>query len=329
MKAALLMGPSEVDVVNDWPEPSAGPGEVVVEIAAVGLCGSDVAVSCGDWKAPRYPWLLGHEAYGRICALGEDVEGRDIGERVVIEPNFPCMSCEVCISGRTSLCPRRRVVAMSEPGLLCERAAVPARFAWHAPESVEAADLLCTEPAAVAHSAIRNSGIGPGDSAVVIGAGTQGLLVCQQLMATGIPVSVVEPQHGRLEIAVEMGARPADNRDAPALFVFETSGSESGLWQCLELVAGGGRVVLIGIPHADVTMPVPSIVRRQLHLIGASIYDHPGGFRDTLGLIESRTIQPGTILRRRFGLDAAGEAFASASSRAGKSWIEVRGDPSR
>src|SRR5256885_16363709 len=124
MRAVTLVSPANVAVVDDWPEPSCGPREVIVAVHGVGLCGSDLAVVSGHRPVPALPWVLGHEAFGVILAVGRDVADRRPGQRVVVEPNYPCLACEPCRSGATSGCRKRRAAGISEHGLLAERVAV-------------------------------------------------------------------------------------------------------------------------------------------------------------------------------------------------------------
>lgn len=320
MKAALLVGPKELEVVDDWPEPELSADAVIVEMTGLGICGSDLAVWSGHWPLESLPWIIGHEAIGRIVAIGDDVSGRAVGERVVIEPNYPCGVCPSCRRGRTSTCTNRQAVGINTPGLLRERAAVPAEFAWPASQAISDEDLVCAEPVAVAHSAVETSGLGPDDRCLVVGAGAQGLFVCQLVVALGARVSVIEPQPARLELAGRLGAAPAvPDEEFP--LVFETSGSSEGVLAALRLVEPGGTVILIGIPHAEIPIPVASLVRRQVRVIGSLIYDHPIGFERTLSLLSAPQSNPGRILGEPFGLASAQDALSAAPSFAGKSWI--------
>ncbi|MBV9604422.1 MAG: alcohol dehydrogenase catalytic domain-containing protein [Solirubrobacterales bacterium] len=320
MRAALLVGPKELKLVEDWPEPELSPESVIVEMTGLGICGSDLAVWSGQRPPDSFPWIIGHEATGRIVAVGDAVQGRAVGERVVIEPNYPCGVCSSCRRGRTSTCVNRLAVGINTPGLLRERAAVPAGFAWPAPAAISDEDLVCVEPVAVAHSAVQTSGLAAGGDCLVVGAGAQGLFVCQLALGMGADVSVIEPQPARLALAQELGARTA-LPDAEFPLVFETSGSSGGVLSALRLVEPGGTVILIGIPHTEIPVPIASLVRRQVHVIGSIIYDHPSGFERTLDLLSARETRPGTILGEPFGLGSAQEAMSSAGSFAGKSWI--------
>lgn len=319
MKAAVLTRVGEVVMVEDWPEPVPAPGDVVVELAGVGLCGSDLAVWSGGRQA-KLPWILGHEGAGTVVAVGEGVSAARIGERVVIEPNYPCGECPGCRRGRTSMCPSRLSVGMNTPGLLRERAAVPAQYAWAAPDGLTDQDLVCVEPMAVVLHAARLGQAAAGSRCLIVGAGSQGLLLLLALRAIGAEVSVVELHPGRLEIARTLGAQEA--KEPAYELVFETSGSVGGTQQALRSLDVGGTLVLIGIPHEDVPLSTASIVRRHATVMGSIIYDHPGDFRDTIAFIAGHAVSPSAILRRTFGFSDSQAALSSALSVAGKSWIK-------
>lgn len=325
MRAALLTGSQKVTLVDQWPEPDLSPESVIVEMTGLGICGSDLAVWSGRRPPARFPWIVGHEAIGQIIAVGDAVTGRGVGDRVVIEPNYPCGRCPVCRAGRTSACPHRVIVGINAPGFLRERVAVPARFAWPAPEGISDEDLVCTEPLAVARSAATTGGASLGDRCLVIGAGSQGLLLCQLLLALGADVAVVEPHPGRLDLAREIGAGVAEPGDGTYPLVFETSGSGDGVRRSVELVEPGGTVVMIGIPHTDIPISIASVVRQQVRVIGSLIYDHPIDFEQTIRLLAEHTVRPSAILGPPTDFTAAPEALAGASDVAGKSWISFDG----
>src|ERR1700678_3235308 len=142
----------------------------MVRVHGVGLCGSDLALISHERRSPGYPWVLGHEAFGEIAAAGSGVDASRVGQRVVIEPNYPCLRCPACRAGLTSMCPDRVIAGFTEPGLLAEYVAVPAELARPAPDSWTDADAACAEPLTVAQAAIRRSGSDSDGDSLVIGA---------------------------------------------------------------------------------------------------------------------------------------------------------------
>jgi 2-desacetyl-2-hydroxyethyl bacteriochlorophyllide A dehydrogenase len=320
MKAAALIRPGEIEIV-DVPEPGCGPDEVLVRVSGVGLCGSDLGVHAGTRPVPRTPWVLGHEGVGEIVDVGRDVRDRRPGQRVAIEPNYCCLRCPACLSGFTSACPNRLIVGMNIPGLIAERVAVPAGFAFPVADHVALDDLVGAEPLTVARAAIRRSGIGPGDSCLVVGAGSQGLFLCVALLTAGVVPEVAEPHEGRRELALSLGARPAGS--AAVDVVFETSGVPAALPPALERLATGGTAVLIGMNRQPLDLSSWTIVYRQLRIVGSLIYDHPGDFAGTVEVLEHGDVAPRRVLQAEFPLEKAAEAFESVRSVPGKVWIRV------
>jgi 2-desacetyl-2-hydroxyethyl bacteriochlorophyllide A dehydrogenase len=323
VKAAVLTVPNKIEIADNWPEPECGPRDVVVEIGGVGLCGSDLAVFVGGRRPPSTPWVLGHEGFGRITAVGGEVPDRQVGQKVVIEPNYACLKCADCLTGLTSACPHRAIVGLSAPGVLAERVALPAHFAHPVPDGLSGADLAATEPYTVARAAVRRSGVTAADRCLVVGAGAQGLLVCLILARLGLRPVVTEPHPQRLARAARLGATPDDGRTG-FTFVFETSGHAPALRPAVERAAPGATVVLIGLNPRPLPLTTDDIVRRQLVVRGSMIYDHPGDF--TTAIAELAQVRPGVVIESRFPLEQAQEAFAGAAERAGKTWIGIGGN---
>jgi L-gulonate 5-dehydrogenase len=325
VRAVALVSPGTVAVLDDRPEPACGADEVIVEVHGVGLCGSDLAVVAGRRAVPALPWVLGHEAFGVVITVGRNVTDRHPGQRVVVEPNYPCLTCAPCRSGSTAGCRDRRAAGISEPGLLAERVAVPARFTWPVPDAWDGADVVCVEPLAVAMNAVRMSGLEPGDDCLVMGAGSQGLLVSLAVTHAGGRPYVIEPHEGRKSLALQMGARDA-GRPAPDTsypVVIETSGAPEAFEQALERTAPGGHVIVVGQSTRPARIPTFTLVQRRLTVRGCLIYDHPRGFAHTIATLAEHDLRPGRVLRKRYEFALAPRAFARAADIAGKTWISL------
>lgn len=322
MKAAALTEPGRIELI-DAADPECGPHEVVLRMLGVGLCGSDLGVHSGARPVPRMPWVLGHEGVGEIVAVGERVEGRRVGQRVAVEPNYCCLECAACAKGFTSACQNRVIIGINTPGLISEFFAVPAEFTFPVAEQVTLEDLVCAEPLTVARAAIRRSGIAVGDSCLVVGAGSQGLFVCASLIAQGIKPFVSEPHEGRRELALSLGAAAADEPAEGFDYVFETSGVPAALPPALDRLAPGGTALLIGLNSKPLGVSSWTVVYRQLKLIGSLIYDHPGDFADTVAILNSGEVGPSRVLQASFPLLDTAQAFASVRSAPGKVWIRM------
>lgn len=323
MNAVVLVAPGQVRQVR-LPEPDFGPRDVLVQMRGLGLCGTDLAVYSGVRETPALPWVMGHEGVGEIVAVGSDVTERAVGDQVAIEPNYCCRNCRDCRAGFTSACRKRVAVGLDRPGLLAEFVAVPAAFTWPAPPTISLDDLVCVEPLTVARAAIRRSGADPTSRCLVVGAGSQGLLMIQALQAMGMTVFVQEPHQGRAQLAMALGAAPlSEYGDADVLF--ETSGAPEGLLTGLEHLRPGGTAVLVGISGEPLGLPSAALVYRQLTLRGSLIYDHPVDFPDTIQSIATREVRPGAVLQARYQLGDAAEAFAAVAAVPGKVWISFEG----
>ena len=327
MRAAVLDHfPHRLRVVDDWPEPAAGPGQVIVQVRGVGICGSDLALLAGRRKPPTLPWVPGHETYGEIVATGQDIDPGRVGERVVIEPNVPCFECPACAAGRTSACPRRQILGFNAPGTLAERVAVPAGMAWPVPQNWTDQDAVCAEPLAVAQAAIRRSG-----------ASARHALPCRRRRIAGDAGLSCPRGHGRHPLRARAAARAArDGRlaggaagqsaqDDGFQLVFETSGLAAAFAEAVRRTAGGGGIVAIGMSSEPLGLTSQTLVSRQLTVLGSLIYDHPGDFAMTMRA-DLDGLRPGRVLRACYPLDDAPSAFAAAREVPGKTWIRVGGD---
>jgi len=325
VRAVVLERPQEpLRIVDDWPEPQAGSGQVIVRIRGVGICGSDLALLGGRKPPPALPWVPGHESMGEIVETGPGVDTGRIGQRVIIEPNFPCLSCPACRGDRSSACPHRVSLGFNAPGALAERIAVPAGFAWPAPEDCTDADAVCVEPLAVAQAAIRRAGVSAGSRCLVIGAGSQGSLLCLALAWRGSTPYVLEPHPGRRLLAQELGAATADPGADGFDVVFESSGVPAALDDAVRRVARGGTIMLIGQSSEPAALVTRVVVQRQLTLRGSLIYDHPGDFAATLAA--AGAMSPSRVLRACYPLADAADAFSAARQVPGKTWIRLAGD---
>ncbi len=323
MRAVTLTSPGQVQIVEDWPEPECGPDEVIVQIRGVGLCGSDLSVFDGKREVPHMPWVFGHEGGGDIVEVGSAVTDRRVGQRVVIEPNYCDLTCEECRAGHTSACLNRVVLAINTPGILAERVAAPAEFTW--PISIDWPDvaLACFEPLCVADTAVRRADVPAGAECLVIGAGSQGQLVCQSLLAGGAVPYVMEPHPGRMELALKFGARRAEERGEQRYpFVFETAGVPA-VWDTAFNATGTfGRLVVVGMSPKPVQINTMDLVMRKITIVGQHIYDHPQDFAATLESVDAGRLAPEQTVQASFPVEEAASALAAAREVPGKTWID-------
>ncbi|HET9877681.1 MAG TPA: alcohol dehydrogenase catalytic domain-containing protein [Candidatus Limnocylindria bacterium] len=326
MKAALLVRPGEI-VVDAIPEPTIGPDDVSIAVGGVGLCGSDLSVFSGKWTAPAYPWVMGHEAFGTIDAVGAGVPRERIGQTVVVEPNVACFTCDQCRRGWTSACVARRSVGMNRQGALAERLVLPSRFAWPI-NGAAPTDLVCVEPTAVVLAALRRLGTPLPESAMVIGVGAQGLLMSLALVDRGVTVHAHDVNQDRVASAVGLGAVVAAVDESSPTFhlVVDTVGSPASVAVALSRLEVGGTLLVLGLDGRPLDLTAQAVVRRQLVLRGSLTYDHPDDFEAAIAAVRDGSFAPGRIVTDAYALDDAQLAFERSGSTAGKTWIRVGSD---
>jgi (R,R)-butanediol dehydrogenase / meso-butanediol dehydrogenase / diacetyl reductase len=284
MKAIVWNGPEEM-AVEEVPEPTVEPGTVVVRPEAVGICGSEIEGYLGRMGNRTPPLVMGHEFAGTVTEVGEGVDEDLLGREVAVNPLSSDGTCRLCRAGYTNLCPNRRLVGIHSPGGFAEYALAPAQNVYPLPEGVEARAGALAEPLANGVHAVRLGLAGHFvEHAVVVGAGTIGLMCLQAAVLEGIPeVSVVEPHEARREQALELGARAAyasgeEARDAlegpteglGADLVVDAVGAEVTRRMAVEvLLRPGGRAVFVGLHDDATTLGFHDIVRGQLDLQGS------------------------------------------------------------
>ncbi len=301
MPAAVYRRPGEV-VVEERPVPRPGAGEVLVEMAHCGICGSDIHMLLEGWG--DNPGLIaGHEFSGTIVALGEGVEGWEIGETVVGGPSPKCGQCRRCLEGKPSQCENRRgSVADGHDGAFARYVLVRAVSLVRLPPGLTAREAALAEPLAVALHGITRSGVSVGDTVMVIGAGPIGALSIAALVARGIgPVIAVEPGERRKELARSLGASevldPADLEvfppweperisDHAAHVVLECSGKKAAMEAGFHQLGRGGTLALVGAGIEHPKFDPNRFILNELSVTGSFIYDK-GGFEQALGLLSS------------------------------------------
>ena len=284
MKAIVWNGPEEMSV-EEVPEPAVEPGTVVVRPEAVGICGSEIEGYLGRMGNRTPPLVMGHEFAGTVTEVGEGVDEDLLGREVAVNPLSSDGTCRLCRAGYTNLCPNRRLVGIHSPGGFAEYALAPAQNVYPLPEGVEARAGALAEPLANGVHAIKLGLAGLFvEHAVVVGAGTIGLMCLQAAVLEDIPeVSVVEPHEARREQALELGAHAAyasgeEAREAlegpteglGADLVVDAVGAEVTRRMAVEvLLRPGGRAVFVGLHDDATTLGFHDVVRGQLDLQGS------------------------------------------------------------
>ncbi|MCC9658052.1 galactitol-1-phosphate 5-dehydrogenase [Rhodopirellula halodulae] len=287
MKAMLLTEYKNMQV-TDVEEPEVGADDVLVQVEACGICGSDIHGYDGSTGRRIPPLVMGHEAAGVVVQVGENVTDLEVGARVTFDSMVSCGKCQFCREGHGNLCDNRMVLGVScgdyrRHGAFAERISVPRRIVYRLPDSLPFEHAALVEAVSVAVHAAEVTPIRLGDTAVVVGAGMIGLLAVQAVRAAGATqVIAVDLNDKRLETAGSLGADVllrADQVDVPekvreltggrgADVALEVVGATPTVKTAIESVRKGGAVTLVGNVSPTIELPLQSVVTREIRLQG-------------------------------------------------------------
>jgi L-iditol 2-dehydrogenase len=324
MKALLLSEYKKLEI-TDLPRPAPGPGEVLVKVAACGICGSDVHGYDGSSGRRIPPIVMGHEAAGAVVETGANVTGFKPGDRVTFDSTVYCGECEYCRKGEVNLCDNRQVVGVScedyrRNGAFAEYIAVPQRILYHLPDALSFPEAAMLEAVSVALHAVRLAELKGGETVLVIGAGMIGLLTLQATRALGASrVIVTDVDETRLKLAREMGAdetllsgaNATENLNADA--AFEAVGRSETIATAIDGVRKGGTVVLIGNITPQVTLPLQKVVSRQIRLQGTAASS--GEYPQAIELMTSGKIRVKPLITAVAALEEGPQWFARLYTR--------------
>lgn len=334
MRAAVLVATGRIEL-QERPVPQACPGDVLIRVASVGVCGSDTHYyregRIGDFVVSA-PLILGHEAAGTIVAVGPGVPPQRVGQRVSIEPQHPDPNSEETRRGHYNLCPRMRFFGTPPvDGALCDYVTIGSAFAHPVPDSVsDDAAALC-EPLSVGIAAIRKAAVTAGSRVLISGAGPIGIVTAQVARAYGaadVIVTEVDPQ--RREFAMRFGAtasldpRVDDLSDMAVDAFIDASGAPSAVASGLAAVRPAGRAVLVGMGASTMELPVQTIQNRELTLTGVFRYAHT--WPTAIALIRRGMVALDAMVTSRYSLEQTAEALESDLVPGNiKSIVEVSG----
>lgn len=322
------------------PVPKPGEQEVLIQVRAVGLCGSDLHIFRGRHPAAPLPVAVGHEISGQVLEVGSQVQQVQPGDRVAVEPVIACGRCFFCQRGWYHQCTEISFQYRRGQGGLATRFCAHERWVHKLPEQVGFVEGALLEPLAVALHALGRSELGLAQSCVIFGAGAVGLLLLQAARLAGSePVLVVDVRPFRLQKALALGASAAlDNRQAGLLehirsftaglgaeVVFEAVGLPLTLQQSLQAVRKGGRVVLAGLfEQPEVSLPANIFVQKEISLLGTQGYNWD--FQRGIALLAARRIDLLGLVTHTFPLEQVQKAFdvlADGQAEAIKIVVEI------
>ncbi len=286
---ALVLEDYKQFAYQDVPEPQVGQGEVLIQVKACGICGSDVHGMDGSTGRRIPPVIMGHEAAGVITAVGPGVQDWAVGDRVTFDSTISCGECYYCRRGQVNLCDNRRVLGVScadyrQNGAFAEYVVVPQHILYRLPEGLSYEKAAMVEAVSIAFHAASLAPITINDTAVVVGAGMIGLLVVQTLRLTGVgKIIAVDIDDAKLEMACRMGADVVLNstkvdvaaevqrltHGRGADLAYEVVGITPAIQTALASLRKGGALVMVGNLAPSVDFPLQSAVTRQITAYGS------------------------------------------------------------
>jgi 6-hydroxycyclohex-1-ene-1-carbonyl-CoA dehydrogenase len=331
VRAAIFHGGSKPLTIEAFPDPSPEPGEVLVRVAACGVCHTDLHYldhGTPTFRAP--PLILGHEISGTVVALGDGTAGFAPGDRVLLPAVLTCGACTMCRTGRENICERSVMLGNNVHGGYAELVVAPAKDIHRLPpslpleESAIIADALTTPY----HAAVRRARVTPGDWVVVLGCGGIGLNLVQVVAMMGGRVIAVDLSDDKLERACALGAEHTLNPDrtsrldkevrvltggAGADIAMEAIGKASTQEQALGALRTGGRLVLVGYSPETLPLNAGRVMFRELEVIG-SLGCRPVDYARVIALASRGRLRVAELVTHRFPLDRIADAFDTLRS---------------
>ena len=309
MKGVYMKEPWQVEVV-DLPSPQPGPGQALIRVRTVGICGSDIGAYRGANPLVSYPRVLGHEIAGEVLSIPENSKGIRPGDRVIVDPYLYCGRCYPCSIGRTNCCTDLKVLGVHVDGGMVETFAHPAEMLVKVPDSIPWELIPLAEPLTIALHGLHRARLAAGEWIAISGAGPVGLLAAMTALAYGAHPILIDPVAERLQKARELGVRHTvhlGSEDAletvrsltggvMAQVVMEASGANAAILSAFDLACNAGRIILTGWPKKATPLQTEVITRKELDVRGART--SAGEFEEALDLIASGKVNVRGILTR-------------------------------
>lgn len=314
-------------VVKEVDAVPPGAGEVRIDVAYTGICGTDLHIMHGAMDARvNRPAVIGHEMSGRIAELGDGVDGLTVGQPVTVMPLDWCGQCPACLAGHTHICHRLVFVGIDSTGSMQRSWTAPARIVVPLPADLPLRRAALIEPTAVAVHDVRRSRLTAGEHAIVIGAGPVGLLIGTVAAATGATVTLLELDPHRRATAAALGLHVLDPEsldvavyvrqrtdDAGADVVFEVSGSAAGVRLATDLLAVRGRFVVVAIHSVPREVDLHRVFWRELEMIGVRVYRRDD-YDEAVRLVHGGQVPADRLISRVVPLEEVATAFQALES---------------
>ena len=339
MLVAEYAGDNEFRVAERPASPPA-PGQVQIEVAYVGICGTDLHIKHGDMDGRvSIPAPIGHEMSGVVASIGEGVTSVRVGDQVTVMPLKWCGECPACRAGNQHVCQKLVFVGIDSAGAMQQLWTVDESIVVPLPAALPLKDGALVEPVAVAVHDVRRARVASGDSVLVVGGGPIGLLIALVARARGADVLISEPNQFRRAVAERQGLRTVDPLTNDVLelvetwtagagtdVAFEVSGAPQGLLSATSSLRVRGRLVVVAIHSGPVPMDLFRVFWRELEVVGARVYERPD-FEEAVLLLAEGSIPAADLISAVEPLARTEAAFDAleAGAEIVKVLIDVRG----
>jgi len=327
MKAAVFHGPKKPLVIEEVDKPIPKQNEIVVKVAACGVCMTDLHyIDHGVPTFKKPPMILGHEPSGIVETVGSEVKTFEPGQRVIIPPVFSCGHCKNCREGRENICENMLMMGNNFDGAYAEFVAVSAKDCIPLPENLplEESSVIADALSTPYHAVANRGNVRPGSWVAVFGCGGVGINTVQFAAAAGAQVVAIDIVDWKLKLAKELGARftlnPSGTEDKAFLrelrsltgggpeIAFEVIGKKSVMELAYKSVRTGGRLVLVGYTHEDISINAGRMMYREMEVVG-SLGCRPVDYPKIIGMIGAGKIQLKPVVTHRLRLEKINDAF--------------------
>lgn len=314
MKTIILEEPGRFTLTETAAPGRPGPGEALVRVLTVGICGTDLHAFEGTQPFFNYPRILGHELAVEVIETGEGVSGLQPGDRCAVNPYMTCGECVTCRQGRTNCCAKMCVIGVHKDGGMRDRILLPAKR-LHTCERLAAAQIPLAEMLAVGIHAVGRAGAQQGDRAIVLGAGPIGLSVIEFLRLAEADIAVVERMPERLEFAARhyglkryYPSHEEARQEEPSTLVFDCTGDRGSMEGAIHLLQQGGKLIFVGLINDRVSLFDPDLHRREATIL-ASRNSTPAEHHRVLEYMEAGTVDLAEWPTDRVGPEAMLERY--------------------
>ena len=325
MKAAVFHGPKQPLKIEEVPTPEPGPGQLLIKTAACGVCHTDLHyIDHGVPTFKKPPLILGHEPSGTVAEIGEGVKGFNEGDKILLPAVLTCGRCDFCRTGRENICVSMVMFGNNIDGAYAEYVLAPAKDTFHLPDEIplEEGSIIADAISTPFHAVKNRAEVKPGDTVVVLGCGGVGINIVQVAAAVGGKVIAVDISPEKLEWAKKLGAditiNPKEDEKwtkavrkmtgGGADIAIEAIGNPVTIETAFKSLRSGGRLVVLGYTHKDISLNAGKIMFREMEIVG-SLGCRPVDYPKLIELCRMGKIKVKELVTSKHSLDEINDAF--------------------